>query len=213
MIKYLADFLKVEVINNYVYDDEPRNGYGFSDGSGNGSDYGSGYFDGSGYSWFNWGNEDDSIKKNNNQQVIGIDGIQTIIENIHGNYAKGYILDSDLTTTPCFIAKYGDYFAHGKTLAKARKDAQAKYEKYLPIEKRIELFNKKYPDNDEPIDGKELFDYHNKLTGSCLLGRQSFCKKRGLDLNSKYTVREFIAITEDAYGGELIMKLKESRKI
>jgi len=73
------------------------------------------------------------------------------------------------------------------------------------------LFNKKYPSNDAPIDGKELFDYHNKLTGSCLLGRQSFCQERGLDLNSKYTVREFIKITEDAYGNEVINKLKESR--
>ena len=152
-----------------------------------------------------------SIKKFNNQIVREIDYIPTIIEYINGNYAKGYILNEDLSTTPCFIAKCGHYFAHGKTLAKARKDAQIKYEENLSIEERIELFNVKYPSNDEPIDGKELFDYHHILTGSCLLGRQSFCKERGLDLNSKYTVREFIAITEGAYGNEVIKKLKESR--
>ena len=188
-------------------------GYGSDYGSGDGYGYGNGYgnCDGCGRSGFNWGNVDDSIKKINNQQVISIDNVQTIIENVHGNYAKGYILRDDLTTTPCFIAKCGNYFAHGKTLAEAREYAQAKYEKRLPVEKRIELFNKKYPSNDVPIDGNELFDYHNKLTGSCLFGRLSFCKERGLDLNSKYTVREFISITEDAYGGEIIMKLKESR--
>ena len=230
------DFLSTEIVDNYGYDfsDGSGNGsgygsgygsgsgsgYGSGSGSGNGSGNGSGY--GSAYGSFYGSGGDEplyntgdglinSIKKINNLQVVSIDNIHTIIENIHGNYAKGYILNEDLSTTPCFIAKYGDYFAHGKTLAEAIKDAQAKYEENLPIEERIMLFNEKYPSNDKLIDGNELFDYHHILTGSCLLGRESFCQERGLDLNSKYTVREFIAITEDAYGNEVIKKLKESR--
>ena len=170
--------------------------------SGSGSGYGSGYGSGSG----------DGIEKINGDTVYKIDSIQTLIDNVHGNYAKGRILNIDLTTTECFIAKCGNYFAHGKTLPKARSDAHEKYEENLPLEERIKSFNQKFTSDTELISGKELFSWHHILTGSCLLGRQNFCKDHGLDINSKYTVKQFIELTENAYGSDIIRKLKESRK-
>ena len=56
--------------------------------------------------------------------------------------------------------------------------------------------------------GTVFFDWHHYLTGSCLMGRESFVKNHGLDLNALYTVDEFIELCEDAYGGETIKKLK-----
>ena len=41
------------------------------------------------------------------------------------------------------------------------------------------------------------------------MGRESFVKNHGLDLNRHYTVKEFINICENDYGGEIIKKLKE----
>ena len=140
-----------------------------------------------------------------------VDGVATFIDSVHGNYAKGKILHNDLTTQDCYIAKVGDYFAHGETLKQAFDDATEKYENNLPLSERIRRFNERYPDRDKKIPAKELFNWHHVLTGSCLMGRRNFCKNHGIDYeNGSYTVNEFINITREAYGGDVIRKLEET---
>ena len=167
----------------------------FTDGSGDG--------DGDG----------DGIDIFNHQKVYKIDGIQTIIDSVHGNYAKGKILNDDLTTKECFIAKCGNYFAHGKTLKQALLDASEKYNENKPLEERIKEFNEKFPEDNVLYSGSELFSWHHILTGSCLFGRQQFCESKGLNVNSKYTIKQFISLTENAFGSDIIKKLKFSRKL
>ena len=192
-------------------------GDGCGSGSGTGDGYGSGYGCGSGYgdgcgdgSGSGCG---DGILEYNHHKVYKIDGVPTIIDSVHGNYAKGKTLKNDLTVRECFIAKCGNYFAHGATLKQALSDASEKYNENKPLEERISEFNEKFPDNDILIDGNELFSWHHILTGSCLFGRKLFCSDKGLDVNAKYTVREFISLTENAFGSDVIRKLKQSRKL
>lgn len=173
-------------------------GYGFYEGHGDGSGDSHGYWDSTG------------IVAINKQKVYVINNTLTLINSIHGNFAKGSILASDLSLTPCYIAKVGDFFAHGDTLRNAFADATAKYEQSLSTEERISIFNMQYSDRDKPIPAIELFNWHNKLTGSCLMGRQRWCKEHNIDLNGTYTVNEFISLTEDAYGGDIIRQLKET---
>lgn len=191
------------------YGSDYSNGDAYGKGTGYGKGAGHGYESGDGYG-YGYGSQ---IKSINGKAVYQINDIATIIESVHENYAMGRILNSDLTTTPCFIAKCGNFFAHGKTLKDAFADARKKYEKSLPLEERIIAFNVKYPDNDKPISGRELFEWHHILTGSYRLGREQFCRERGLDINNTYTVKEFISITENAYGCGVIKQLKESRSI
>ena len=137
-----------------------------------------------------------------------MDCIATTISHIHGNTAKGTIVNSDLTETPCYIVKEGRYFAHGETLAEANASLQDKLFDEMPTEERIAEFWKchkkgvKYPTND-------FFEWHHKLTGSCLIGRQQFAKDHGVDLEGEMTVEEFIALTKNAFGGEIIRRLEE----
>jgi hypothetical protein len=132
----------------------------------------------------------------------------TLIDSVHGNYAKGRILNEDMTAKECYIARCGNYFAHGETLKEAMYDAREKYEENSPIEDRIARFNELFPDRDIPVPASELFHWHHILTGSCKMGRVSFCESRGLDYkDGMYTVNEFIDLTKDAYGGEIIKKL------
>ena len=182
-------------------------GYGSGYGSGDGSGSGSGDGSGSGYG-YGYG-----VIEYNHKKVYKIDGIATIIDSVHGNYAKGKILKNDLTLIECYIAKCGNFFAHGETLKQALADASEKYNENKPLEERIADFNETYPDNDAPIDGNELFSWHHILTGSCLFGRKEFCSSKGLDLNAKYTVREFISLTENAFGSDVIKQLKQSRNL
>ena len=173
-------------------------GYGYGDGYGSGDGYGDG--DGSGYS--------SGVKEFEGCKVWHIDGVQTLLYSVHSNYAKGAILQSDLTLTPCFIAKADDYFAHGDTLRSAMNDATAKAMQNMPLEKRIERFVTGH-DKDKKFPIKDLFDWHNILTGSCRAGREAFCRDKGIDIESgEYSVSEFIKITEHSYGGEIIKKLK-----
>ena len=46
----------------------------------------------------------DGIKTFNGDKVYIIDGIPTIIKHVHGNVAKEYILNDDLTLTETFVA-------------------------------------------------------------------------------------------------------------
>lgn len=182
-------------------------GYGNSSGYGNGNS--SGYGNGDGYGF---GNYDGNIKSLNGQPVYIIDETQTIITQVVGQYAKGFILGSDLTMTPCYIAKCGNYFAHGETLRDALEDAVSKYEQDLPVEERIANFNSTFPDNDKPVKVSLLYVWHNRLTGSCAMGRQAFAKEHNIDIEAdSMTVAEFVRLTENSYGGDVIKLLKQSR--
>ena len=185
------------------------NGNGYSSGYGNGDGDGSGCGNGFGNGF---GNYDGNIKSLNGQPVYIIDEIQTIITQVVGQYAKGFILGGDLTMTPCYIAKCGNYFAHGERLRDAFADAVYKYEQDLPVEERIANFNSTFPDNDKPVKVSILYVWHNSLTGSCAMGRQAFAKEHNIDIGTdSMTVSEFVRLTENSYGGDVIKLLKQSR--
>lgn len=174
--------------------------------SGSGSAYGYGDGIGSGYGYCN-----EDIKALNGNTVDYVDSVPTIIIQIKGNFAKGYIIDEDnLMSVPCYIAKVGNSFAHGKTLKEAVADAKVKEIEKLAIEERIEKFKVVFGSLDSEHTGKKFYDWHNILTGSCRMGRDGFCKAHKIDLEKKYTVRYFLDITENAYGGDVIKQIRES---
>ena len=180
-------------------------GFGFGSGDGNGSGFGSGDGNGSGYGYGN------GISKYNNHYVFIIDNISTIITSIHGNVAKGFILNKNLTLEKTFVAKGNNKFAHGKTLKEAVADLQKKIFDDLDIEEKIEMFNKQF-NRVEKYSGEEFYKWHHILTGSCTAGRDNFVRENNLDLKKLYTVDEFIKITKDSYGGNIIKRLCEEEK-
>lgn len=193
----------------YGYGDGNGNGYGYGDGhgdghgcgGGNGCGYGDGYGNGNGHG-HGYGLCGTSL---NGKPIHCIDAVPTIIESVHGNIARGYVVGQDWSLKPCFVARVDNFFAHGDTAHDAVRDATNKALRNEPVERRIERFKAAYPDFDQPIAAKELFDWHNILTGSCLFGRQQFCKEHGIDIdNDQFTVREFVELTKNAYGRKII---------
>ena len=199
------------------------NGYGFEEGSGRGYSYGSSYSRGSGYS--TPANEDYrfksavtygygighrcgfGLKSINGNTIYIIDNMPTIITSIHNNIAKGFFILTDLQLIPCYIVKDGNKFAHGETLRNAFDSLQEKLYDDSTEEERIEAFKKKFPEYDVKYNNKDLFTYHHVLTGSCKMGREAFMSNNGLSLDSKTSIREFVELTKDSYGGEIIKKL------
>ena len=186
-------------------------GYGDGDGSGSGDGSGDGYGDGDG-SGSGDGDGDgsgsgDGIKEINGDKIYIIDNIPTILMSIRENVAKGYILQSDLQLKPCFIVKENNKFAHGNTLRDAFISLQEKLYNGSTEEERIKAFKKKFPEYDVKYDNRYLFAYHHVLTGSCRMGRESFVSDKGLSLDDKTSVREFVELTKNAYGGDIIKKL------
>jgi len=179
------------------------NGYGDSYGYGNGNGYGND--NGNGY-----GNGDgNGIKKFNNQIVYIIDNQQTIITSIKNDVAKGYLLNKDLTLTSCFIVRNDYCYAHGSTLKEALKSLDDKTTLTLPVEKRIENFKNQFKNYNLKIKASLLYDWHFKLTGSCKMGRDSFCSNNSINLQKdKFTINEFIKLTENEYNGHIIKLLK-----
>ena len=176
-------------------------GYGSGSGSGDGSGYGSGYGYGDG----------DGISIFDGSPVWMVDGIQTIITVVKSGFAKGYILSSDLTMTPCYIAKGGGRFAHGATLNKAVAALQGKLFEDMPVEARISAFIKAHPDKNAKVPARDLWVWHNRLTGSCEMGRNRFAADRGIDIdNDEFTPLEFCEMCKGSYGGDVIRRLEEA---
>ena len=181
-------------------------GYGYGDGSGSGSGDGYGYGYGSGFGYGD--GSGDGITEINGMKVWKVDGVPTIITNIHGNIAEGYTLQRNVILVPCYIAKVGKYFAHGATAHQALQDAQEKYETNKPLSERIAYTVAKYPTLDTVVSHTELYALHHTLTGSCRFGRDEFAANHGLDPEQgEMTMRQFINLTMDAYGGDAIKEL------
>ena len=164
-------------------------------GSGVGSGYGSG----------------DGLKTFTGKPVNIIDSVPTIIDSIRGNVAKGFILSQDFNLIPCFVVKQNNLFAHGTDLHSAMEGVRNKLFAGLSAEERVEEFYKtfawgvKYPN-------EEFFIWHNRLTGSCEMGRKTFAAEHGIDMSATSTVEEFIELTKNAYGGSIIKQLAERYK-
>ena len=178
-------------------------GYGDGDGSGFGSGSGSGY--GSGYG--------DGIRSFNSEPVYTIDGVPTILRHVRGNVAHSVILNRDLTTTTCYVAKQDNIFAHGATLAKAMDALRDKLFEDMPVEERIAAFLEETEDG-RAYPAQYFYDWHHRLTGSCDMGRRQFARDHGIDVDSDtMTLREFLALTKDAYGGSVIRKAMEKLEV
>ena len=179
-------------------------GSGSGYGSGSGSGYGSGYGSGDG----------DGIKSYNGETIYMIDGVKTLIEDVKGNFAKGWIVGGDLTLSRCWIARVGDSFAHGKDIHMAHIEALNKHLCDMPEEERIDSFVKAHPDMDCSYPGMDLFKWHNILTGSCEMGRKAFCADKGIDPETaSFTVEEFIRLTCNSYGSSIIRQLADRLSI
>ena len=103
-------------------------------------------------------------------------------------------------------------FAHGKTLKEAYADLREKEMQKMTTKQRIDCFLQKF-DLTKKYSGKEFFEWHHILTGSCLMGREEFVKEHGLSLTKKYSVNEFISLCENDFGGQIIKELKNAIKV
>ena len=197
----MEDVKLAEKINAFL---SLGSGYGDGYGDGYGSGYGYGSGDGSGYG------SGDGLGEFNGMQIHHVDGLQTIIAQVKGNVAKGFILQGDLSLTPCYVVKGNGVFAHGKNLHDAMAALTDKMFDDMPEDERIAEFIKAHPDKDKEYPNQDLFDWHHRLTGSCMAGRNAFVKDHGLTLDGETTVTAFIALTKNAYGGSTIKKLEEA---
>ena len=177
-------------------------GYGSGYGYGFGSGFGSGFGDGSGYVA-----GAGLVSSINHLPTAVVDGVLTAFSRVHGTVAKGYIVRGDLSMKPCYVVKSGALFAHGETLRDAMSALRGKMFEDMPEEDRIRAFVAEhkggvaYPNTD-------LFDWHHRLTGSCLMGRKEFVASHGIDMDGSTTPEDFIRLTEHAFGGDVIRKLR-----
>lgn len=217
--------------SGYGYGDGFGDGYGYGDGSGygfgdgygdgfgDGDGYGDGYGDGSGYGsgsgyGYGYGFGDgygsglgDGIKSFDQETVYQIDGVNTLIRSVRGNTAHGAILNGNLTLTPCYIVKQDGVFAHGETLREAMEALREKLFEDMPEDERIDAFLRE-TDREKTYPTQYFYDWHHRLTGSCDMGRKQFAHDHGVDLeHGMMTLMEFLELTKDAYGGDVIRKV------
>lgn len=220
--KFIAIDAELDNASGYGNSSGDGSGLGSGEGSSCGAGYGCGLYDGMGYgSIFGCGGGSSDgygystcsgngssfsfgVTEINGLKVYIIDDSPTIITSVRANVAQGFLLKSDLQTIPCYIVKEKNTFSHGSTLQSAFNCLQEKLYDDSTEEERIEAFKKKFPEYDVKYSNRDLFTYHHVLTGSCKMGREAFVADRGLSLDGKTSVREFVELTKDSYGGKII---------
>nr|DAG72195.1 MAG TPA: hypothetical protein [Caudoviricetes sp.] len=145
--------------------------------------------------------------------VFKIDNVPTIISQIRDNIAKGYIVEHNTDLKPCYVIKHENLFAHGETLKQARQALEEKIYANMNTDEVIAEFIKTFPQTNRKYDVLDFYKWHNRLTGSCEMGRKAFAKQHNIDIeNDEMTVKEFIDITKDSFGGNVIQKLEKKYK-
>lgn len=193
-------FLAV-VGSGYGYGYGDGSGYGYGDGSGSGSGYGYGYGSGDGFG------SGDGVKEFAGHKVYDIDSVLTLIYAVKGDVAKGAVLRKNMTLRDCWIAKRGNFFAHGDTLHDAVEAVEAKWRDNRPLDERIAEFVKTHPALDEEYG--DLFEWHHRLTGSCEFGRRQWCEEHGYKPTDSITLRTFLTETAGDYGGDVIRQVAQ----
>ena len=166
-----------------------------NNGNGRGSGNGSG--DGNGI----------GVKKINGMDVVEIDNIPTAIKKIRENIVFGYVFEN-MQLKPCYVVKQDGLFAHGKTVKEAISALQEKLFDNMTVDERIDAFLQEIKSNIE-YPAKTFYDWHHRLTGSCEFGRNQFVKNHNIKLDQLMTVDEFIELTKNDYGGEIIKELEK----
>lgn len=175
-----------------------NNGDGYGAKGGNGGDY-----DGDCYG-------DGYPDKINGNKIYYIDGVATIITRIRNNVARGYVVNINLTLQKCVIVKNDKFYAHGENLREAQNALTNKIFAQMNVEQKINEFIKTFNDFSKKYPNKEFYLWHNRLTGSCEYGRKQFAKNHGIDIaNGEMTVKEFLNLTKESYGGEVIKRIIE----
>ena len=106
------------------------------------------------------------------------------------------------------MIKQDGYFAHGKTVREATHALQNKILLNTPIEERIDAFLSEIK-TDKKYKAKVFYDWHHRLTGSCEFGRNEFIERYNISLDEMMTVKRFIELTKNDYGGEIIKELED----
>ena len=196
-------------ISGYGSGDGSGSGDGYGSGSGSGDGSGSGSGDGSGYGYGSGSGygDGDGILEFEGLKGYKIDGVVTFIQAVCGDYAMGFTLRENSVKVPCYIARVGNIYAHGATLAEARREAEEKDLEERPLEARISMVKEKYPTADSVAKNSELFQLHHVLTGSCTFGRLQFCERHAIGMDGEMTMRHFCEITKDEYGGQAVRAL------
>jgi len=187
-------------------------------GSGSGSGSGDGYGDGSGvitmmdYRKGFITKKIASLKSFKGKPVYYIDEIPCIFLSIIGNIAKVEVIRNDYSTVKQYIAKSGNYFAHGETKEQALRDVHNKFFASMSFEERKAEFVKTFK-RDKEYANKDWFTWHGLITGSCESGRSMFVKSKGIDLNGKMTTLEFLNLTKNEYNGDKIAMILDDIKL
>lgn len=139
----------------------------------------------------------DALKTIEGGQVTTMDG------QVHdvGNW------DLLIAHPPCYIVKQDNVFAHGETLREAMEALRDKLFEDMPEDERIDTFLRE-TDREKAYPTQYFYDWHHRLTGSCDMGRKQFARDHGVDLeHGMMTLTEFLELTKDAYGGDVIRKV------
>ena len=182
-------------------------------GSGSGSGEGSGW--GSGEGWGSGLGSGSGLGLGYTLMILYgrivhyIDGIPCLPVSAHGDTMAVDVIDEqDWTLSRAYVARWQGEAAHGETVRKAVEAAKNKYFARMdPGEKKrqlLDLFAEK-----GRLTVKELYAWHGRITGSCEFGRSRFQEEHGLKDDDTLSLEEFVELTRNAYGGDLIASLLE----
>lgn len=171
---------------------------------GNGDSHGKGYGHGSEL-FRDFINTIIDIKTYNGQSVYHLDNKLILFDSIkYGTVGKIRIIDNlSLVAEDSWIYRYGNYYYIHKDLKIAKREAIKAYYHANGIEHAVSDFRKKFNMKDK-YKAEDFYEWHAYITQSCEEGREKFTKDNNISFDDYMTVNEFLDLTRNTIGGDII---------
>lgn len=155
----------------------------------------------------NWNGS--TIASFNGFKTYFINDFVVIVKHIHGPWALGEIINNDLTTTKCYIAKVHNHFVIAGSIKEVIEEMRKKITGSLNLYKDMAMaFVIAHPDYEKEYDWDEMVAWHSLDATSCADGRKRFstlANKKSGDLG---TPKELISFMKESPSKQIAIEME-----
>ena len=155
----------------------------------------------------NW--DGSTIVSFNGYKTYFINGFVVAVKHIHGPWAMGEIINNDLTTTKCYIAKVNNNFVVAGSIKEVIDEMRQKIKTSLNRYKDIAMaFVMAHPNYETKYDWDEMVTWHSLDTASCADGRKRFSDIANKKSGDLATPKELISFMKESSSKEIAIEME-----
>lgn len=150
-----------------------------------------------------------SIASYNGKKTYFINGYVVRIVHVHGPWAMGEIINNDLTTQTCYLAKVNNNFVVAGSLREVLEEMRNRISSSINIYKDMaQAFLLAHPEYEKEYDWDEMVAWHSLEPTSCIDGRRRFTALANKKSGDKGTPKELISFMKQSPSKNIAIEME-----